>query len=328
MINDAISKQTFFEVWGGNSTPLQRKLIKDWLSVPGNIEVYYQWLDEWERNNLQVYSDVNISYQRFLQGRTNTNEMMEMIKPPFSRRFLFKMIAATVVGVILAVSFYFSQDSIFYKTYTTAYGEVLKVDLPDESVIFMNANTSVRYSRFNFNDGVRRVYINGEAEFEVVHTEANSPFEVYGAKDLKISVLGTKFVVYSRGDTARVVLREGKIQLTEIEAGLKRTLMLKPGEQFTKDTKSASAIVTIPSPENVSSWKNHEFIFESIPLNKIGLQINEAFGYKVKFEADDIALKTVSGSFRAETALELVDAIAQLLDMNYNIVENEIFFSE
>jgi ferric-dicitrate binding protein FerR (iron transport regulator) len=328
MQNEAISKQVFFEAWSGNSTLLQRRLIQEWLSIPGNIEIYYEWLDEWERGNLQVYSDVNISYQNFLLKRANTNEKVETNKFPFAKRWLVRMIAATVVGAMLAVSVFFSKDFIFFKSFKTAYGEVLKINLPDESVVFMNANSSIRYSRFNFNGGIRKVYISGEAEFDVVHTATHTPFEVYGDNDLKISVLGTKFVVYTREDSSSVVLSEGKIELSKIEAGKNLTKILKPGDQYTAVANKTSSIVSIQNPEKVSSWKNHEFIFDATSLNRIALQINDAFGYEMTFDTEDIAQKRISGSFHAENVVELVDAIAQLLDMNYKIVENEIFFSE
>jgi ferric-dicitrate binding protein FerR (iron transport regulator) len=328
MQNEAINKQVFFEAWSGNSTLLQRRLIQEWLSIPGNIEIYYEWLDEWERSNLQVYSDVNISYQKFLLTRANTTDEVDKNKFSFSKRWLVKMIAATIVGTILAVSVFFSKEDIFYKSYTTAYGEILKVNLPDESVVYLNANSAIRYSRFNFNSEVRKVYISGEAEFDVVHTSVHTPFEVIGDNDLKISVLGTKFVVYIRDDSSSVILSEGKIELTKSEAGKNRTTILKPGDHFTATANKISSIVSIQYPEKVSSWKNHEFIFDATSLYRIGLQINDAFGYAVSFDTEDIAQKTISGSFHAETVTELVDAIAQLLDMNYRIVENEIYFSE
>jgi ferric-dicitrate binding protein FerR (iron transport regulator) len=328
MHNEPINKQVFFEVWSGNSTLLQRRLIEEWLGVPGNIEIYYEWLDEWEKNNLQVYKDVNTSYQNFLTTRINSLSLEEGHKTEGPNNKLIRLIAATVIGAILLVSFFISKDQILYKCYTTAYGEVLKVQLPDESVVYMNANSSIKYARFNFNKGVRKVYVSGEAEFNVVHTAANTPFEVHGNNSLKISVLGTKFVVYTRGDSTSVVLREGKIELTKADAGITKTLMLKPGEQLIDAGNKAPAIQSVENLSDISAWKDHEFVFDATSLHTVGIQIKDAFGLVVQFETDELAQKTISGSFHAENATELIDALAQLLDLNYKINNNEIFFSE
>lgn len=328
MKNDFISKKVLFEVWSGKSTLLQRRLSEEWLSVPENVETYYEWLDEWEKENLQVYSDVNIAYGDFLQIRSGLPNAAKNNKVSWVKKRPALMIAAAILGVLLAGSLYFSKDFILYKSYQTANGEVLKVNLPDNSVVYLNANSSVKYARFNFNKALRKVYMSGEAEFEVTHTASHTPFEVHGDNDLKISVLGTKFVVYSRGDSTSVVLEEGKIELTKTEAGKKTTTVLKPGDHFTASATEVPEIHSITNPNTVSSWKNHEFIFDATPVSAIGLRISDTFGYTVVFENDEIAQRTISGSFHAESVMELVDAMSQLLQIDYKIIENEIHFSE
>lgn len=328
MNKEIINKKTFFEVWSGKSTLLQRRLSQEWLSDPEHIETYYEWLDEWEKANLQVYADAQVAFQEFKQTRTGlpqagVNHMVAGAK----RRFVF-MIAAVLTGVLLAGTLYFSRNIILNKSYATGNGEVLKVTLPDQSVVYLNANSAIRYARFNFEEGVRKVHVSGEAEFEVTHTASHTPFEVYGESDFKISVLGTKFVVYSRGDSTSVVLSEGKIELTRSEAGQKRTTIMKPGDNYISSATKAPKIQPVDNPAKFSSWKNHEFIFDATPISEIGLRINDVFGYTVLFENEDIAQRTITGSFHAEDELELVEAIAQLLQINYKIIGNEIYFSE
>jgi ferric-dicitrate binding protein FerR (iron transport regulator) len=328
MYNEPVNKQLFFEVWGGNSTLLQRRLIEEWLNVPGNVEIYYEWLDEWEKNNLQVFKDVNLSYQNFLTTRVNSDASDATYNLRKSNKGTIRLIAAAIIGVVLVISMYLSKDLVLYKSHTTAYGEILKVDLPDKSVVFLNANSTIKYPRFNFNRGTRKVYVSGEAEFEVVHTATNSPFEVHGDNSLKISVLGTKFVVYSRSDSTNVVLSEGRIELTKSEAGITKTLILKPGEQVVLSEKEPPSIKVVENLSGISSWKDREFVFEGTSLYSIGLQIKDVFGLTVNFESDELAQRTISGSFHADNAMDLVDALAQLLDLNYKTTESEIFFSE
>jgi len=328
MQDESINKKLFFDVWSGKSTLLQRRKSQEWLSEPENMETYYEWLDEWEKENLQVYSDVNMAYHDFLQIRSSLPQAEAKRKIPLVKNRRAIMVAATVLGVLLAGALFFSGNFIFYKSYATANGEVRKVTLPDNSVVYLNANSSVRYARFNFNKELRKVYMSGEAEFDVTHTASHTPFEVYGDRQLKISVLGTKFVVYSRGDSTSVVLAEGKIELTKMEAGKQTTTVLKPGDHFTTSANEVPKISLVENPAKISAWKNHEFIFDGTSVNTIGLKISDIFGYTVLFENDEIAQRTISGSFHAENVLELVDAISQLLQLDYKIIGNEIHFSE
>ena len=56
--------------------------------------------------------------------------------------------------------------------------------------------------------------------------------------------------------------------------------------------------------------------------------INESFGIKLIFQNEALANRKISGTFHAEKADELIDAIAQVLDVNYKKRNNYIYFFE
>jgi len=330
MYKKVVNKKTFFDAWYGLSTPLQRQLIEEWLMEEKHAELYYQWLDEWEHENLQTSKNVNKSYDNFLISRSAVEDRSHQKKSifHFPNNFFFKLVAATIIVAILSTSLYLSRNFIQYETYTTAYGEVKKIVLPDNSEVYLNANTSLKIPRFGFMQGTRSVYLQGEAEFLVVHTAAHTPFIVHGNNNLKVKVLGTKFLLYTRGDNSKVVLNEGSIELSITDNNRESKTMLKPGEVLIANSNKIVERVKVDNTEKMSSWKNNEFDFDNTSLKKIGVMVQEHFGYEVSFETDDLAQKTISGSFTAESAIELLDAIAQLLDMNYKCVDNKVYFSE
>src|ERR1700754_1193395 len=67
-MENAVDKHILFEDFSGRSTPLRKKMIEEWLGVPGNIERYYEWLDEWEKANPQFLADEEEAYKRISGG--------------------------------------------------------------------------------------------------------------------------------------------------------------------------------------------------------------------------------------------------------------------
>src|SRR5690606_1418983 len=80
------------------------------------------------------------------------------------------------------------QNSLYYKTnqstvttlsYNTLivpYGKTFRIQLADRTMVYLNAGTQLKYPK-QFTETERRVYLEGEAYFEVAHDE-NVPFIV------------------------------------------------------------------------------------------------------------------------------------------------------
>ena len=243
----------------------------------------------------------------------------------FGRRFA---VAATIL-LVVGVSLFLGKDAIIYKSIETTYGEIKQVTLPDGSIVTLNANSEIRFSRFNFSTKTREVMLNGEADFSVVHTKSNQRFVVMTNNNLAVTVLGTQFSVYNRLKKSEVVLRKGKVELsyTSVNSNQNKLLVLKPGDKFIKNDRGTDEVHLLNTEEAVA-WKNHDFLFEGTSLAQVANTINESFGIKLIFQNEDLANRKISGTFHAEKADELIDAIAQLLDVNYKKRSNIIYFFE
>ena len=81
MINEnAINKTTLMNHFSGNSTPLQKKLIEDWLAAPENVEYYYECLDEWESDNTQFIANDSLAFKKVLQAKWEESEACDQMK--------------------------------------------------------------------------------------------------------------------------------------------------------------------------------------------------------------------------------------------------------
>jgi len=302
-------------------------MIETWLSKQENLEYYYFCLDEWERMNLQFLPDEATAYENFLVASSSINpEIKKKVEKPFLIRFFFnkKVAIASIAILVLSSGFLFSKDYLFIKTVSTAFSETKKVILPDGSIVTLNANSKLTFSRFGFGSKNREVHLVGEADFSVRHTYDNKQFLVNTDNGIQIKVLGTEFTAYAR-DAARVVLKSGKIELKYLDGNGSSKITMKPGDLF-DNFKKQIHVGHVSHPETFSAWKNHEFIFDNTSLSEIGKMFKENYNITIQFETKELAERRISGSFHAENEEELLNAISQLLDINYKYKQGSLIY--
>ena len=327
MINEnAINKAVLMNHFSGNSTPLQRKLIEDWLEASENVEYYYECLDEWECANAQFVADNKLGLKKIFSTTTKVESIVEKVSSVKS--LSRKLAVAAVILVIIGGGILLGKNEVLYKTITTHYGEIKQVTLPDGSVVALNSNSILRYSRFNFGSNNREVMLYGEADFSVTHTKSNQKFIVKTDNNLNITVLGTQFSVYARDKKDKVVLRKGKVELSYLTKHQGKDLFLKPGDVFTNNMIGGDTVQHIVDTEKEIAWKTHDFQFEGTALSEVANMLKDDFGLNARFQSVELASRKISGSFHAEKSEELIDAIAQLLDINYKIKNGFVYFFE
>lgn len=323
-----MNKKLIFEHLEGRATPLGNTIISQWLAEPENQELYYEWLDEWENGHLQFMPDDNAALKKLWSTGMAGDIATHISKPKglMQRLLGTRMLAASVFFICLLASFFLFRGSILNKTIKTQYGEIKTLDLPDGSKVVMNANSSITYPRFGFGKSSRIVHLSGEAEFAVVHTQSHQKFIVETDKELDVIVLGTQFSVYARESQAKVVLQNGKVELSYTLDKTNKKMVMKPGDMFIANGNVKPRLHHVQHPEKLTAWKNHEFQFDATSLSEIAAIIKDNFGFEVKFESAELAGKKISGSFHAVALDELTDAISELLSINYRTKGNTIFF--
>jgi len=171
-----LTKNTCFQYFSGNASPLQRKMILEWLEEDtSNQEIFYQWLAEWEAGHVQFIPDVANAANEILNRIDNVSmDSVHPIETRESKKSFWvqkrKWWVAASVLFVLAASFYLFQDNIRYVTYETAYEQVKEFNLSDGSHVVLNANSSLLIPRWGFETGDRDVTLKGEAAFSVVHS--------------------------------------------------------------------------------------------------------------------------------------------------------------
>ena len=141
-------------------------------------------------------------------------------------------------GNVLHYSKGAKAEKLVYNTLTVPYGKRFDIVLSDNTHVFLNAGSSLRYP-VNFIKGKNReVFLEGEAFFEVTK-DTQHPF-VVNAHEINVRVLGTKFNVsaYPESLATKTVLVEGAVGLYKTETyKAENATLMTPGDLATLDKK-------------------------------------------------------------------------------------------
>ncbi|MCD0489185.1 DUF4974 domain-containing protein [Pedobacter sp. MC2016-14] len=161
-------------------------------------------------------------------------------------------------------------------TLSTPLGGTYQLILPDQSKIWLNAGSIIKFPSSFAKAKVRSVILTGEAYFEIARDKYH-PF-IVKSNGQEIKVLGTHFNVnsYSDREITKTTLLEGSVRINE-------NTLIKPGEQATGSGSNIK--VAQADTEEAIAWKNGYFKFnenlESI-MNKVGRWYNAEIIYQFK----------------------------------------------
>ncbi|RQO74799.1 hypothetical protein DBR43_05290 [Pedobacter sp. KBW06] len=170
-----------------------------------------------------------------------------------------------------------------FNTITTPRGGLYQVNLPDGTMVWLNAASSLKYPAV-FNGQERKVELSGEAYFEVAKKKI--PFLVKTALQ-EVAVLGTHFNINAYADEVKTktTLFEGSVRVSLAEKqALKsvNTQVLVPGQQSTVENNRLN--VNAVDLDEALAWKNGYFQFNEENLVNIMKQLSRWYDIDVVFE--------------------------------------------
>jgi len=167
-----------------------------------------------------------------------------------------------------------------YNTISTPRGGQYKVILPDNSVVWLNAASSLRFP-IAFTGDTREVELVGEGYFEVAHHK-QKPF-IVTSTDQQTIVKGTKFNITSYPDDIKktTTLLEGSVLVKKTSDMGHDDLLLRPNEQVVlQHNRFAKSRV---NAADAISWKNGKFMFNDTPLKNIMQQLARWYDVEIVY---------------------------------------------
>jgi ferric-dicitrate binding protein FerR (iron transport regulator) len=241
-------------------------------------------------------------------------------KPAGWVRMLGRLQSAAVVLLTVGVGVFAYHNSSTDETVSTQYAEIKKLELPDHSIITLNANSVIRYAKEWDASKPREVWLTGEAYFEIAHlhkgTAPVKPGEqfIVHASGVDVEVLGTSFNVNSRHEVAQVTLTSGSIELKFTDQKLNKILM-KPGEVVKYSKVSQKLEKQAANPVTTSAWKEHRWEFDNTSLKEVLQLLKDDYGLEAKVEDPALWNKTLSGTISSDDTELLIKGLSVLLDI-------------
>ncbi len=214
------------------------------------------------------------------------------------------LLAATaVLGWLLL----FPRESETFASVTSPSGTVVRYELPDNSVVWLNSGTTLKYpTRFDRN--VRRVELDGEAYFEV-QANPEKPFYVNASDGLSVKVYGTKFNVsaYSDDETIATTLENGHVDVIVSD----HILALQPGEQARYSKLTGEIVRSQVNTYEHIAWKDGRMVLRNASLSQVFKALERKFGVTVKVNGTINESDTYRATFRNETLSQILDYMSR-----------------
>ena len=220
---------------------------------------------------------------------------------------------------------FLTQDSVqlqkvSYSEIRTPRGGEYQVVLPDNSIVWLNADSKLRFP-LTFSGKERRVFASGELYFQVAK-DSLSPFRIEVEGLYEVEVLGTEFNVRAYSDLpSATTLVDGRVLIRD--KGTK--VVLKPGEQAVKG-KHGEVVVREVDVAPYIAWKQGYFLFEDERLEDILNELARWYDVNVFFENSSVREERFSVDMpRHESFEEVLRLIEQTRSIQIEIEGNNVF---
>lgn len=227
----------------------------------------------------------------------------------------WQKVAAAVTLLLVALGTWWVVRNMTSKTeYRTAYGEIKTITLPDQSVVTLNANSTLTLVKDWEETQKREVWLEGEAFFKVSKMRRDGKrvkFAVH-SREVEVEVLGTEFNVNNRHRQTEVVLRSGKVQLRQ-ESQL---LLMQPGDRVVFSETRQQFDRQRVNAQLYHSWTRKELVFRDTPLRQIAQTIQDQFGMKVELADTATANIQFSGTLPSDNLEVMRTALSHSLEVD------------
>lgn len=216
---------------------------------------------------------------------------------------------------VLGTSPVSGADLLTFNTVETPRGGQYQIILPDQSHVWLNAESSLRYPTV-FNNQERKVELKGEAYFEVTHNK-DLPFNVETNGQV-VQVLGTHFNINSYSDepSTKTTLISGLVKVYGLSSN--ESELLAPGEQSTLEKNGRLNKVAGVNIQEVIAWKNKLFYFDNSNIEAVMRQLSRWYDVKVEYEGKIPQLRLSGEMYRSTYATKVLD-ILSYFDIKYRI---------
>lgn len=219
-------------------------------------------------------------------------------------------------------------DELVYNTLSIPNGKRFNVTLSDGTLVHLNAGSSITFPIQFQKNKIRKVFLSGEAYFEVSHDKKNA--FVVNANRLNVKVYGTKFNVtnYQEDKATDVVLVEGSVSLSQ--SGLPTTVnnevFITPGYKGTFNKGDSKISNEKVNTSIYTSWMSGNLVFRNESFDNIIKKLQRHYNVIIINNNEELAKETFNATVETdhESIKQVFNYFKKVYQIDYSIVENKI----
>lgn len=233
---------------------------------------------------------------------------------------------------------------------TTRPGSTSKVELPDGSIVWLNAGSKLTYNK-DFGKELREVTLSGEGYFDVTKMK-EKPFIIH-TSSINIKVLGTAFNVkaYPEDKHTETSLIRGSIEVT-IRNRPNDKIILSPSEKLVvenekpalrQNRESNTSVPVTPSIPLVSvnklryspvdssvaetAWMVNRLVFRDESFGELAIRMERRYGVKIEIGNESLKEERLNGTFDTESVSQALEALTEMIPFKYERKGDRIFIN-
>lgn len=312
----------------GKCSEQEQEILQAWLREKAENQSHYDQISDIDQNlehiDLSLNPDTEKQWNHLNNKISNRRQTAKVVsvKSGF-RRFI--QIAASVV-LLAGLGWYsyselgLGEEKIAHH-FSTPMKQTSKITLEDGTIVQLNADSKMQVVK-GFNKKHRKVYLEGEAFFEVAKNK-KIPFEIH-VGDVQTQVLGTEFNLkaYPESDKVELAVIEGKVAFIHAQDTLLREI--SQGAIFNKSTKTIEEYKFHQTA--TLSWRYGMLMFYNADLDEAFKALERRFNITV--DNQSTRKKITLNVERGEKLKEVLNAIEQVNFVAWEINGTTVTFKD
>lgn len=311
-IDDLIAKY-----FAGEALPDEAMLLDDWKSMsPENLQYFtdsekiFGIAYKPKTDSQQLYRNILDQLHQYEAKPAKVVKLKSYFTP---LRIAASLVIVSLIGLFAASLLKKNKVlQIQPETLIASVDSTYQQKLVDGTHVFLNKHSKIIVED-GFNGKQRKLKLEGEAFFEVVHDD-KKPF-VIEAGGVLIKDIGTAFNVKAerKSDSVTVSVSEGIVDVCNGEKTVQ--LMANQSVVYIRSSRTIMAIRNIP--ENAAAYRTKIFRFNATTLGEITAMLNSVYGPFMILENEDLAKCRITVEFKNESPETIVAIITETLGLMY-----------
>lgn len=215
-------------------------------------------------------------------------------------------------------------NSLKFNTIEVPYGKRFNVLLSDNTLVFLNSGSSLKFPVKFIQGQERKVYLQGEAFFEVAHNKELFTVESPGAI---ATVYGTKFNFknYQEDPFSEVILTEGSVGFKS-SFYMEKFVTIKPNFKAELNKVENNIEIAQVNTKLYTSWIDGRTVFRDENIDNLILKLERLYNVSITNDNKNLSNKFFNATIfvENETIEDVLMYLKEVYKIDYQFINNKI----